>query len=100
MIRLYLSTVGQLIYRQSVVQAEGKAKVTQAAGQVAFHEYVGALNVPVRDRHFVATTGGVVTVKVRHSTREWTPQYPQVVPVDDMVNQVLLEVPSWVVGCD
>lgn len=67
--RHYLPTVGQLIHRQTVVQAKGEAKVTQDAGQVIFHEYVGALNVPVRDGHLVATAGGVVAVKVRHSTR-------------------------------
>ena len=68
-VRLYLPAVGQLIHRQRVVQAQGQAEVTQAAGQVVLHQDVGALYVPVSDGHFVATAGGVVAVKVSHSER-------------------------------
>lgn len=97
---LYLSAVGQLIDGQIVVQAQGKSEITQAAGQVAFHQDVGALDVPVCDGHFGAPAAGVVAVKVRHSTGQGTPQHPQVMPVKHMVNQVLLQVPRGVVGRD
>lgn len=97
---LYLSAVGQLIDRQIVVQAQGKSEIAQAAGQVIFHQDVGALDVPVCDWHFVAPAVGMVTVKVRHSTGQGTPHHPQVMPVNHMVNQVLLQVPCGVVGRD
>ena len=97
---LYLSAVGQLIDRQTVVQAQGESEITQAAGQVIFHQDVGALDVPVCHWYFVSAAGGVVTVKVRHSSGQGAPQHPQAMPANHVVNQVFLQVACGVVGRD
>ena len=52
----HLPAVGQVVHRQEVVQAETQAKVTQAARQVALHQDVGALQVPVDYGHLRTST--------------------------------------------
>lgn len=49
-----LPTVGEVIHRQTAVQTESQAEVTQAACQVVFHQDVGALQVTVDYRHLQA----------------------------------------------
>lgn len=47
----HLSTVGEIIHRQTAVQTQAQPKVTQAAGQVVLHQDVGALQVSVHYGH-------------------------------------------------
>ncbi|TNN34922.1 hypothetical protein EYF80_054915 [Liparis tanakae] len=90
----------RLVHGQRVVQAQREAEVAQAAGQVALHQDVGALDVPVRDGHLVAAARRVVAVEVRHAERQRAAQLPQVVPADHVVDQELLQVPPRVEGRD
>lgn len=46
-----LSAVGEVVDGHAAVQAQCQPKVTQAAGQVALHQDVGALEVSVHDGH-------------------------------------------------
>ena len=52
----HLPAVGQVVHCQKVVQTETQAKVTQAARQVALHQDVGALQVPVDDGNLRTST--------------------------------------------
>ena len=96
----YLPTVGQVIHRQSGVQPQGEAEVTEAAGEVSLDQDVGALEVPVHDGHLGSAAQRVVAVQVRDATGQRAAQPAQVLPADDVARQVLLQVALGVEGGD